>query len=282
MSADGGLTKLGYLDGDFHFFHLCDSAGQEHETHYHEFAKLVIFLSGRVDYLVEGTAYPLQPWDMLLIAGHLAHKAVIDTSVPYERMIFYIDPEALKGADVDLMQCFYTAEARAFYLVRPSGRDQAKLSGLLRELEQADRSEAFGAKWLEWTYFQQLMVHVNRMMLTDQTDVHVTNLGYDSRIADVIAHINKNLGMELTVDALAQRSYMSKYHFMRLFKQLTGYTVHAYVQQKRLLRATELLKGGVTAADAAERCGFRDYSTFQRAFKTEFGLTPSVYVSHVM
>ena len=279
MNGDSGLTKLGYLNGDFHFFHLRDTAGQEHETHYHEFAKIVIFLSGRVDYLVEGVSYPLQPWDILLIGGHLAHKAIIDTGVPYERVILYIDPAALEaaGQDADLMQCFRTAEARAFYLMRPAGRDQAKLSGILREMERAGASADFGARILERTYFYKLTVQLNRIMLTDHTDAHITDLGYDPRIADVIAYINKNLDAELTVDFLAQRCYLSKYHFMRLFKQLTGYTVHSYVLQKRLLRATELLKSGETAADAAEHCGFRDYSTFQRAFKAEFGVTPGAF-----
>ena len=278
MSDGNVLTKEGYLSGNFRFFHLRDTAGQEREMHYHEFAKIVIFLDGKVDYLVEGTSYPLRPWDILLIGPHLAHRALIDTATVYERIILYVDPAFLEAGTTDLMRCFRAAQNRAFYLMRLSARDQTRLSAVLRTLEQADGADDFGAALMEETSFLQLMVLLNRVMLTDKTDAGVTGLGYDVRIAQVLSHINTNLETDLTAETLAQRCYMSRYHFMRLFKRLTGYTVHSYVQQKRLLLAAELLKNGHAATDAAERSGFRDYSTFQRAFKAEFGVTPSAYV----
>ena len=61
---------------------------------------------------------------------------------------------------------------------------------------------------------------------------------------------------------------------MRRFRTLTGYSVHQYVREKRLLAAAELLRRGASAQEAGLRCGFQDYSAFQRAFKRQFGLTP--------
>ena len=57
------------------------------------------------------------------------------------------------------------------------------------------------------------------------------------------------------MDALADRVYLSRYHFMRLFKAQTGSTVHAYVRQKRLLYASRLIREGVSAKQS--RCGQR-------------------------
>ena len=68
--------------------------------------------------------------------------------------------------------------------------------------------------------------------------------------------------------------YTSRYHFMRRFKQLTGCSVHRYITQKRLLLSADLLRSGVSAQTACARCGFQDYSAFQRAFRRQFGMTP--------
>ena len=76
------------------------------------------------------------------------------------------------------------------------------------------------------------------------------------------------------MDELAEQAYLSRYHFMRLFKAQTGSTVHAYVRQKRLLYAARLIREGESAARAAAESGFSDYSAFHRAFRESFGISP--------
>ena len=85
---------------------------------------------------------------------------------------------------------------------------------------------------------------------------------------------NENFRKELTVDALAERVFLSRYHFMRLFKAQTGSTVHAYIRQKRLMNAARLIREGVSAGKAAAESGFADYSAFHRAFRESFGTSP--------
>ena len=62
---------------------------------------------------------------------------------------------------------------------------------------------------------------------------------------------------------------------MRLFKDQTGETVHAYIRQKRLLYAARLIREGMPAGQAASACGFNDYSVFNRAFRSSFGIRPA-------
>lgn len=61
---------------------------------------------------------------------------------------------------------------------------------------------------------------------------------------------------------------------MRLFKQETGFTIGSYISKKRLLLGRELILSGTSAAQAAYECGFKDYSTFQRAYKALFNESP--------
>ena len=83
------FRREGYLNENYHYFHLRDTAGQELSYHFHEFDKIVLLLSGKVDYVVENVSYPLTPWSVLLVPHHAIHRASIDVSEPYERIILY-------------------------------------------------------------------------------------------------------------------------------------------------------------------------------------------------
>ena len=159
--------------------------------------------------------------------------------------------------------------------MRPAGEDRQTLSDLLSKLEQAVReSGEFGGGLLAQSCLFQLLIRLNRMAMRDTTSQREGISRFDPKISQVLDYINGNLAADLSVDALAAQCYTSKYHFMRRFRVLTGYSVHQYVNEKRLLAAAELLQRGVSAQEAGLRCGFQDYSAFQRAFKRQFGLTP--------
>ena len=270
-------VRRGYLNEDFRLFHLKDKLGDENEYHYHEFDKLVIFVSGKVNYMIEGITYPLQPWDILLISNHTIHKAVIDTGEEYERYIIYISPhftDENNTENTQLMKCFKTAEERRFYLLRPGLERQETIRRIVRNLEDETVSGDYGSDVGAKVTMLQLLIQLNRSVLLEETKEAEPSVIYDPKIASVISYINDNLTGDLSVESLAARSYVSKFHFMRRFKELTGYTVHNYVLQKRLINAAELIKGGAPAAKASVQSGFKDYSTFQRAFKKMFGVNP--------
>ena len=61
--------KRGYLLEDFRLFHLRGAQGVKAEYHYHEFCKLLLLVSGRGGYVVDGQRYLLQPGDVVLIGA---------------------------------------------------------------------------------------------------------------------------------------------------------------------------------------------------------------------
>ncbi|MBE6956215.1 MAG: helix-turn-helix domain-containing protein [Ruminococcaceae bacterium] len=277
MNVASGYQKKGYLHEPFRLFHLRDVGVEEMEYHYHEFDKIVIFLSGTASYMIEGREYFLEPWDVLLVRHHLIHKPVIDPDDPYERVVVYVDPGFLRSGSTektDLSACFRLARQRQFALMRPDGGQRQVLERLLGELEGAVSDKGFGADLLAQSCFLRLLIQLNRDMGHDHTDRDVAASVHDPKIERALSYINDNLSGELSVDTLAAQSYTSRYHFMRRFKQLTGYSVHQYISQKRLLAAASMLRRGVPAQEACARCGFQDYSAFHRAFRREFGVTP--------
>lgn len=82
---------------------------------------------------------------------------------------------------------------------------------------------------------------------------------------------------KLSLDEMAALLYVSKYHFIRSFKQAVGLTPHQFQIQKRVRKAQRLLERSEDTAEVALSAGFYDQSHFIRQFEKYVGLTPAVY-----
>ena len=264
--------KTGYLDQDFRLFHIKDQTKREFSYHYHDFHKVIVFLSGKAAYHIEGKSYYLKPWDILLVNRHAIHKPEIDFSVPYERFVLWIRDDI---ASADLLRCFQKAIDRSFNLIRLDSGTQEKLKQLLYELEAALKDQKFGSDLLGTALFTQFMVYVNRIFLEKQYIYDTRSYSSDSQVEELLRYINHSLTEDLSIETLARKYYLSKYHMMRKFKDETGYTIHNYIVNKRLLLARTKISEGMPVLKAAQASGFSDYTTFSRAYKKQFGTPPS-------
>lgn len=270
--------KSGYLNQDFRLFHLKDQVEREFDFHYHDFNKIVIFISGKVTYIIEGKSYHLKPWDILLVNNYDVHKPIIDASVPYERIILWVKNDFITSYNndvCDISSCFQKANDRSFNLIRLDVKLLHHVQELLGSLEDALHSQEFGSSLLASSLFIQLLVYINRIFLGKQYIKDKTSLKYDTKIEELLQYINAHLERDLSINLLAEKFYLSKYHLMRKFKEETGYTLHNYITQKRLLKANRLIQEGSPIVAASLLCGFRDYSTFSRAYKKMFHHSPS-------
>ena len=272
------VGKRGYLNEGFRLFHLKDSRAQKLDYHYHEFDKLILLLSGKVTYVVEGVTYFLRPWDLLLVQHDMIHRPIIDPAEPYERVVIWLGREWLAGRGDPgeaLDSCFDIAREQGFHLLRFDAQRRLEYMRLIQQLEESLHSAEFGAARMADTLCQQLLIGVNRDILKSRTAQEETDsYRRDPKMEEILRYIAGHLEEDLSVDALAKRFFLSRYYLMHRFKAVTGYTVHQYVSQKRLLRAGELIRRGVPVMKAAEQAGFGEYSTFLRAFQNTFHMSP--------
>lgn len=266
------LEKTGYLKEDFRLFHINDQTKKDFSYHYHDFHKIIVFISGKVTYHIEGKAYHLKPRDILLVSQGAIHKPEIDPSVPYERYIFWIRDDL---SCQELNTCFQKANDRSFNLVRADSALQERLKDLLPEIEQTLQNKHFGDTVLRDALFTQFMIYINRIFLRTSSFPDKKTYSSDTQVEQLLKYINRNLSENLSIDQLAERFFLSKYHMMRKFKNETGYTIHNYITSKRLLMARSLISQGIPVMKAALASGFRDYTTFVRAYKKQFGKAPS-------
>lgn len=95
-------------------------------------------------------------------------------------------------------------------------------------------------------------------------------------IKKAIDYIEENLTEDISVKKIAEKAYISEFHFQRLFSALCGFSVGEYIRNRRLaLAAQELAARDVRVIDAAVKYGYDSPDSFTRAFTRFHGITPS-------
>ena len=265
----------GYLLDDYRLFHLSEPQRGRIDFHYHDFCKLLLLVSGSGGYTVEGQRYTLQAGDAVLIGSRCVHRPEFEPGDPYERIIIYISPEFLRRQSCpacDLEGCF---SGQLGHVLRPEERERRKLLALAIRLEQEMSGREYGHVVLANGLLLQLLAEVGRNLHSPAAPVPEPVPPQDSRILEILRYLDEHLAEDLTIEALAEEFYISKYHMMRRFRRETGLSIHGYLSDRRLLRARELMGSGLSATESCFRSGFRSYSAFTRAYGKRFGTTPT-------
>lgn len=266
-------VQRGYLHEDFRLFHLRGAMEESVDWHYHTFHKIIEFLGGESGYGVEGKQYLLQPGDLVLVPQGCIHRPEAEPNAPYERRILYLSPEFLRraGGSCDLAACFARAREEFRFVVHPA---DGTGGGQLTALEHAEREDAFGRELLAQSLLFQFLIGLNRAMADDLLQ-YAKPAAYDRKIESILRYLSEHLTEPVSIDDLAARFFVSKYHMMRQFRAQTGYTIHGYLTGKRLMRARAMIAAGTPVLQASEESGFGDYSAFLRAYRKQFGAAPN-------
>ena len=273
-------NKVGYLNDNFKIFHIRDKKDIKFEYHHHEFSKIVILIDGDLTYYIEGKAYILKPWDILFVNKNEIHKPVVNPNKYYERIVIWLNPDFMAKyaqGNNNLLKCFEVAIKNNYNLLRLNMKSIDIIKNLIQDIQNCNNSNEFGSEILKESLFVQLMVLMNRLFLNSDKNRDIEDIQYDKTIEGVLNYINSNLENDLSIDTIASEFFISKYYLMRKFKNQIGSSIHNYVVQKRLILARSLISDGLSMSSVCSRCGFNDYSSFVRAFKKVYGVSPSNY-----
>lgn len=268
----------------YDIFHCRDAYPDEQMLHHHDFYEVNLLLAGSVTYNIESRVYHLTVGDLLLIGPNELHQPIQNEERGgCERLIVWIDKAYLQqyaNFGFDLTACFDNTRQEHTNCLRFADESMQRVAALMERCIEENASEDFGSRMMADTLMVQIMILINRMADKGFRPGELRDKS-DSLVSNVLGYINDHYAEELTLDALANKFFISKYHLSREFVRLAGTSVHRYITQKRLVIAKQLLSEGKPSSAVYQQCGFGDYSNFYRAFKAEYGISPKEFVDNV-
>ncbi len=256
------------------FHHLLDTEPDpgQFNMHTHTLLEVFYFISGRGSYRVEGQMYDLCPGDIIIMRPGETHSFLIERGVPYERVAMHISPQFLASSlYAPLLEPFYQRPAGVANRYRTEELPEAFVQQCMQRLFQAKPE---GGDLQALAYLLPLLQEISLAWQKRRDCLLAEPVPPAEISARMVDYINRHLADLDSLQQLEQKFFLSQSQINRIFRRFTGTTVWEYVQIKRLFAARELLYAGSQPHQAAAACGYKEYSTFFRAYKKRFGHSP--------
>ncbi len=275
-----GFNERQYMNsGEFEVFFYNDIDLDHVTDHSHPYYEIYFFLSGDVTYDIEGQKYELQYGDYLMIPPEVRHHPVFHSrGRDYRRFVLWISRpyyESMLEKSPDFGYSFQYVERERQYRFRTDFITFQDIQGrLLDMIEECRGTRAFHE------LNAHLMVHSFLLQINRITYdmLHMVPAAYENVLyLNVCDYINNHLDEDLSLDKLASFFYVSKFHISHVFKENMGISLHQYILKKRLQASKNGILSGIPFNELFHQYGFTDYTSFYRAFKKEFGLSPKEF-----
>jgi len=226
-----------------------------------------------VEYLIGSDRYRLQKGDIVYVPPGVSHRPILPEKLtaPYERDVLWVSTEFM-----DTIMRMYpdeTVSQRDHSVpVRTAGTRWEFLGDLFRTgvLEEEQKKPGWEAAVMGNTLM--LFAHMKRIYM--ERSAGTMKAEKPELLDRIAAHIERNYMRHITIDDLARQFYVSNSTISHLFKQKMGVSLYRYITQRRLIAAKSLIPKKIPMEEIAAQVGFADYSTFYRAFKQEYGISP--------
>lgn len=281
------------LEGLQEIIHYGDSLGlrlfhnkesQGFPEHWHTGIEMIMPVSKKYKIVVGKQEYSLEEGDVAVINSGVLHK--LEAPSFGERIILQFSASLLYSLkELETLMVLLPP----VICLSPEDREgnlyetvKTKMDAIVREY---DRQETY-AEAVIYAKLIELFVAIGRSNTLQiyrqggqgKQKQCVKQKEYMERVMNVCSYINQHYQENISLEEIAAVSGFSKFHFTRIFKQCMDVTFYEYLNQKRIMRAEELLSASnASITNIAMDSGFSSISAFNRTFKTLKECSPSEY-----
>lgn len=273
-------TRQYMLSKDFEIYYYNDHGLSKVDLHTHNYYEFYFFLEGSVSIQIEEKTFSLRFGDVILLPPEISHRPIIhDQTIPYRRFVLWISKEYCSGLislSSDYGYLLQYVQINKTYIFHNNEITFNTIQSMILRLLEELHSDRFGRSAQIPLCINGLLLHLNRTI--HERNYPERKNTETSLYQHVANYIENHIEEELSLDVLSQTFFVSKYHIAHIFKENFGISVHQYITKKRLTLCREAILGGRNITDAYLSFGFGDYSSFYRAFKKEFGISPKEFL----
>ncbi|WP_322924220.1 AraC family transcriptional regulator [Paenibacillus campi] len=246
--------------------------------HWHRHIEFLYVESGEA--IIECNAKPIhvRSGDLIVLNSNDLHQGIsLSNQLVYYALI--ADLQSLQSPLQDAVEMrFITPMTQNRLLFCSHIEDDAELQHCMENIIAEFRDRRIGHELAVKSLMYRLLALLVRGYVADLSDWrHTENrMRNVERFTPILQYIEQHYAEEMTIEQLAELAGLSRFHFSRLFRELTGRTVTEYVNQVRINRAEYLLLNtSMTVSEVAMAAGYNDISYFSRTFKKYRNIAPS-------
>jgi len=246
--------------------------------HFHHECEIYYLIDGSGKYFIENESYDIAQGSLVIIDSLQIHTTDFKTSPTHQRILIelnanYFEETLFKICNLSLKDFF--KHSNGVYSIQEDNQDYILnlFSSILTEI----KNKSFNYERMLFIKLAELLIyltrHENKVLcfttfnnLTPETSIIV------KKSIDYIIH---NFEKPLSLAIIAEHLFINKCYLSRIFKEITNFTVHEYINLQRIKHAQFLLENSsYSISEIAHQIGYNSTNYFERVFKKHTEMTP--------
>lgn len=246
-----------------------------YDPHAHEEYAFGVTLSGRQDFFSGGQYHRSPPGNVIIFNPDDVHDGQPGGDHTLDYIMLYVHPDQVKPLFDSTLGREKTADFRFDSALVQDKALRERITDVARLV-----ATSTGSRIDQENALYQVVERITQLGGAYQPGHSCTRP--DALLGLAKEYIHAHLDTDLSLEAISQAAHLSKFHFLRLFRQQLGITPHQYVINCRVNAACSALEKGASLSEVTFRYGFTDLSHFNRRFKRIYGVTPHQYQRHLI